>query len=195
MSLPRPPNQLIGKRFGRLVVLSLRHVQRSPGRWIYMALCWCTCDTELEVLSSSLRAGRTKSCGCDKSRYAKTTGDRNVGFKGFREIRAKFWHGYRQGAARRGIEFRLTMEYAWGLFETQDRKCALSGVPIGFGTLAKGAHTSASLDRLDHLEGYVEGNVQWVHKQVNVLRNTLPVVEFIEWCRRISKHADQVSTG
>jgi len=33
--------------------------------------------------------------------------------------------------------------------------------------------------------GYVEGNVQWVHKIVNFMKQALPDNEFINWCRII----------
>lgn len=186
MSLPRPPQQLIGQRFGFLTILSLRHISYGlPGRWGYMALCQCDCGSHpKEISTAALRSKRTGSCGCDKSRYVKTTGSRHVQFKGFGEIRAHFWGGYQRGAHDRKIPFDLTMEYAWGLFEKQECRCALSGVPLVFGA-GKNSRTTASLDRIDNTKGYVEGNVQWVHKRINLMRNNLGVAQFVEWCARV----------
>lgn len=161
-----------------------------------MALCECTCGSPPhEVLSSSLVRGATSSCGCSKERYLKTTGENNVGFKGHREIRSRFWQGYVRGAAQREIKFTITMEYAWDLFEKQGRRCALSGVPLGFGPTRKNTDTTASIDRLDDAEGYVPGNIQWVHKRVNIMRNTLTVPDFVDWCRKVVQHADRVPKG
>jgi hypothetical protein len=53
---------LIGRRFGRLVVLAL-HPKRSrfgEARWI----CRCDCGGESIVHGSNLPSGNSKSCGC-----------------------------------------------------------------------------------------------------------------------------------
>ncbi len=94
------------------------------------------------------------------------------------------------GAANRSLPFELTMEYAWDLYEQQKCLCALSGIPIGFGATSKNSNTSASLDRIDNAKGYVEGNVQWVHKSINLMRNVLTVEKFIEWCKRVANNSN-----
>lgn len=56
------PIPLDGRRFGRLKVLR-RHKESTPAgkaRWI----CHCDCGKEAVVISPSLIAGRTRSCGC-----------------------------------------------------------------------------------------------------------------------------------
>ena len=179
---------LVGRRFNYLTIQSIRRVRIESGQLYYKATCECDCGQFKDVFVNALMQGRTGSCGCDKSRYTKTTGEKNYRFKGFNEIRAAFWNGYKDGAVRRNIAFDLTMEYAWALFEKQGRKCALSGVPLGFGPNRRNSLTTASLDRLDITKGYVEGNVQWVHKVINVMRNTLSVEDFIGWCQRVVAH-------
>ena len=55
---------LTGQTFGRLKVL--RRDETAPGsriKWI----CQCKCGNTVSVLSSSLRNGKTKSCGCSQS--------------------------------------------------------------------------------------------------------------------------------
>jgi hypothetical protein len=50
-----------GRNYGALLVLSHVETARNGGRW----QCWCcACSTLCVVLGSSLRAGRTRSCGC-----------------------------------------------------------------------------------------------------------------------------------
>lgn len=194
MSKPRPPTHLIGTHFGDLEVLSLRHVEVTPTHWVYRALCRCVCGVEKEVVTSTLIAKRTVSCGCIKKRAPKLGGSGSPNFKGHGEIRAHFWNGYKRGARDREIVFELTMEYAWNLFEKQGRRCALSGIDLVFGSNTSNANTTASLDRLDNAKGYVEGNVQWVHKRVNVMRNTLTVEEFVSLCQKIAEHQLKSST-
>lgn len=56
-----PAMDIIGQTFGRLTVVS-RHGQAASGnaRW----LCSCACGASVAVTGSSLRGGKTKSCGC-----------------------------------------------------------------------------------------------------------------------------------
>lgn len=52
---------LIGKRFGRLVVIE----QAEKDKWgHYEWSCLCDCGREKVIRDSSLRNGNTKSCGC-----------------------------------------------------------------------------------------------------------------------------------
>jgi hypothetical protein len=45
-----------------------------------------------------------------------------------------------------------------------------------------------SVDRIDSLRGYVEGNVQWVHKKINIMKNVYSQEEFIILCKQVVKH-------
>ena len=197
--LPRarkpPLVDLVGQRFGFLVVVAMKQASKTPsGKWAYYAICRClNCgNAGHPVLPAALRRGATTSCGCRRDQYLCNTGERNANFKGYKEIRSHFWKGYQRGAKDRGIPFNLTVEYAWSLYEAQRRRCALSGVPVHFGPSRSNTLTTASMDRLDPAKGYVRGNVQWVHKRVNLMRNTLSVSEFVEWCRKVAQYADRV---
>ena len=57
----RQRQALIGKRFGRLTVLSFVGVDHSEKR---LFLCRCECGTEREFVIANLINGDTKSCGC-----------------------------------------------------------------------------------------------------------------------------------
>jgi hypothetical protein len=47
---------------------------------------------------------------------------------------------------------------------------------------------NASLDRIDSSIGYVEGNVAWVYKPINIMKQTLNSAEFIDLCKKIANH-------
>jgi hypothetical protein len=51
---------LIGRRFGRLIVSSSAGASKGRTNWNVV----CDCGETLTVLSSNLITGRTKSCGC-----------------------------------------------------------------------------------------------------------------------------------
>ncbi|NJO31715.1 MAG: hypothetical protein HC874_32320 [Richelia sp. SL_2_1] len=57
-------NDLVGKQFNRLVVISRTNEKATDGSFKW--LCRCTCDKHKEVLvtSSNLKLGRVESCGC-----------------------------------------------------------------------------------------------------------------------------------
>jgi hypothetical protein len=75
-------------------------------------------------------------------------------------------------------------DYIWELFLKQDRKCALSGLPIEFGTKGRELGT-ASLDRIDSTKGYTPENVQWLHKDINQMKMDLTEQKFIDLCKKV----------
>jgi hypothetical protein len=52
---------LTGKRFGRLLVIGLDHLDKRRGKYY---LCKCDCGNEKITMGSNLTNGGTKSCGC-----------------------------------------------------------------------------------------------------------------------------------
>lgn len=80
---PRKFRNLIGKRFGRLKVLSLSHITKKHDRiWN----CTCSCGKNKKVSGNSMFHGRTKSCGClhktiIKKMCKQRVGSKNPGWK------------------------------------------------------------------------------------------------------------------
>lgn len=94
----------------------------------------------------------------------------------------------KRGASDRGFEFNVSESELWSLFLKQGGKCVLSGLPIKMGTVnRKRKEMTASLDRIDSTRGYVEGNVQWVHKVLNQAKMDLPNEDFIILCNRVAQ--------
>lgn len=60
--------EMIGKRFGRLVVLAEDKRNRNG---VIFYKCFCDCGKEKVINGVSLRSGATKSCGCC-SKYRKS---------------------------------------------------------------------------------------------------------------------------
>ena len=79
----------------------------------------------------------------------------------------------------------------WDIFEKQDKICALSGLPIEFETSQYGlwhGEGTASLDRIDSSKGYICGNVQWVHKDVNRMKQCFKEDRLLDLCKLIVEH-------
>lgn len=62
--------RMIGKRFGKLIVVEALDSHVSPcGSKQRMWKCKCDCGNEISASGKNLRAGRYVSCGCAKSEY------------------------------------------------------------------------------------------------------------------------------
>lgn len=48
--------------------------------------------------------------------------------------------------------------------------------------------STASLDRIDSSKDYTIGNVQWIHKSINLMKNVIPQDIFVEWCVKIANN-------
>jgi transposase len=105
-------------------------------------------------------------------------------WKGIGDIRVAFFNTIKFSAQQRDIEFDVTIEYIWDLFIIQKNKCSLSGLNLEMGPSALDDRT-ASLDRIDSSKGYIEGNVQWVHKMINTMKWDFNQDDFIKMCTAI----------
>ncbi len=187
-------HNLIGKTFGYLTVINIAQTEKSGKLHAWRAICKCNnCGNEyFDVNPQSLLRGQTTSCGCSKDRYIKTTGSKNKQYKGCGELNGKYWGTIKTRAERRNYKIEISIEYAWNLYLQQNKKCALSGLPINFAiSNKKSSETTASLDRIDSTKGYVEDNVQWVHKHVNIMKNVFEQKYFISLCKLITENNDR----
>lgn len=167
--------------FGRLTVLGLSEISRNGhSRWDTI----CVCGTRKTVLGTHLVSDKIKSCGC----LMRETGPRN--FKGVGLLPLSYFSSVKRGAeggkGRKPIPFDITIEEMWYKFEEQKGKCKLSNLPINFRS------KTASLDRIDSSVGYTYQNIQWLHKDVNMMKRHYNQDYFIELCNNISrKYRDQ----
>ncbi len=169
---------LTRQKFGRLSVLESADGKSKGRERLYR--CICVCGNIVVISSSSLRSGNTKSCGCLRhERY---------NWRGCGEISATYWYSQREHAKDRGRKFLITIEEAWALFLKQDGKCAYTGLLLVFekGKLVK---QTASLDRIDSAGDYVLSNLQWVHKEVNLMKHRLSHSRFLELCKLVTESA------
>lgn len=140
--------------------------------------------------------GRTTSCkSCASKRTAlkypppiNRTGC--AGLSGTHYLAIKF------GASRRNIPFEITADFLWNLFEYQNGLCALTNIPIILVNKIKSNNVdwdviTASVDRIDNTKGYTISNVQWVHKEINRLKNNYSLEELLYWGKLLQdKHGN-----
>lgn len=164
---------LRGKRFGSLQVQEIDSRRTTRVFW----KCLCDCGTVKSVASKHLVKGNISTCGC--SRFLK--GKHNKSWKGYEDISGRYWERCKKNAHLRNLAFDIDIEYAWSIFVQQNGLCALSGIPLEM-------RITASLDRIDSTIGYVEGNIQWVHKDVNRLKMDLSEESLFFLCKKIVEH-------
>ena len=46
----------------------------------------------------------------------------------------------------------------------------------------------AQLDRIDNDKGYIIGNIQWVHKDINKMKWKFNINKFIQMCREVANY-------
>ncbi len=167
-----------GKVFGKLKVLheDLSNAYKHK-KWV----CECECGNTKSISGDHLRRGLIVSCGCKNK--LKEGGD----------ISGDLWYSITKSkvskrSKRRNLNFNITKEYIYKLFQEQKGKCALSGLDITLPTKWKGSDYTASLDRIDNSKGYIKGNVQWLHKHVNIMKNSFPQDIFIYLCNKVTEN-------
>lgn len=146
-------------------------------------LCKCECGNICSVAARHLTSKRTNSCNDKIHRQ----GVNNNAWKGHGEIGLKHWNRILRIAKIRNCIPDFDIEYLWNLYLLQDEKCKLSGLPIFF-VGVRSRETTASLDRIDSNENYIKSNIQWVHKDVNLMKSNLSEDKFVEICKLITEH-------
>mgnify|MGYP001611556026 FL=1 len=170
-------NDLTNRKFGRLIVLK-DSGKRRYGNVLW--LCRCDCGSRVELRGCALISHNTRSCGCLKKDYINSL---RTGFEG---LTGSYWRNIVKHVKNKPMSFNINAEYAWQLFLAQKGQCALSGLTLDMPTSKGGNGNAASLDRIDSSKGYIKGNVQWVHRDINWMKGSLSQVRFLDLCSKIT---------
>lgn len=177
---------LTGKTFGNLTVL--RMAGQDKGHRIIWE-CLCNCGKKCFTMGCRLNSGRAASCGCSHN----SRGTNNPKWEGYGKLPKTHFNDYLHSAKKRNIEFSISIEDAWNKFEEQGGRCAISGVLLEFYVRRKDKSSkTASLDRIDSSKGYILDNIQWIHKDINIMKLDYSMEEFIEWCKIITENNNNV---
>lgn len=179
---------ITGKRFGRLKVLSFDHME-SHGRSYW--LCKCDCGNEIIVRRDQLLSGHTKSCGCyalDKTRERATVhGLCNTRLYGiWRAMRYRCRSKNYERYGGRGVK----VCDEWENFETFYKWAMNNGYEDGL-----------SIDRRDNDGDYCPNNCRWVDDTTQANnKSTNRMVEYngishtiSEWSRIFGIHRETLS--
>jgi hypothetical protein len=110
-------------------------------------------------------------------------GNKSPLYKGYEELDGRRIVSYKANAKKRGLGFSVSPKYLWKTLEHQKFRCALSNLPI----VMSRENPTASLDRIDSSKGYIKGNIQWLHKEINFLKQNCNQPRFVELCVAVAK--------
>ena len=162
-------NNLRGKRFGRLMVIS--DIGRANDRHI-LWLCRCDCGNTVNVSSRDLRTGHTKSCGCLQKDI-------------IREKRYK--HGDRDArlysvwkSMKKRCENKNCKSYKWygekgvSVCDEWHEYEAFKKWAIQNGYNENAEYGECTIDRIDPFGNYAPDNCRWIsmREQAKNKRNT-----------------------
>lgn len=195
---------VVGTKYGSYEIID-DDIRTKGKRTFYHVKC-TICGNDGYVRSDQLERGEATMCrNCsNKIKYEKaksmgvidSLGHSDGKHKGCGDLTLTHICAIRLRAKYRGIEWsnELTAEYLWNLFLEQGKKCALTGVDLTLKSNDKNTPINtpnsnldystfnASLDRVDSTKGYIPGNVQWVHRNINIMKNSFSTDYFIKMC-------------
>jgi hypothetical protein len=171
---------ITNKKFGKLTVTGFNRKDKTYYFWN----CHCDCGNDIIVSKNNLKSRTTSSCGC----ISRQLGKHSLRFSGYEEIPGSYIGKKKFDSKKRHIRYAVSKKHLWELFLKQNRKCALSGRDIKFQTCQGDYSATASLDRIDSSKGYVKGNIQWLHKDVNRMKQEFEEKYFIGLCKDVVDH-------
>jgi hypothetical protein len=154
----------------------------------------CVCGNTQMVKPTYVTNNKKESC---KACFKPPRGNNHYKWGGVDSIPGTVLYGIKsrvRRAATEGkiIDLNITTEYLAKIYQEQGGRCALTGVPIEASitnTKSRGRVWTASVDRIDSSKGYIEGNIQWLHKDINRMKWDLDTQEFIKLCKLVAdKH-------
>lgn len=139
----------------------------------------CKCGAHGKINKASIVRGLSTKCKNCRA----LAGDKNPKWRGHKDVPQHTYSIMCRAAAVRGIPVEVTIEDLQEQYEKQGGRCALTGLPIRIGSLKTGRE--ASVDRIDNARGYTKDNIQWVHKDVNLMKNKFNEDYFYGMCKLV----------
>jgi hypothetical protein len=152
----------------------------------YCVMAKCVCGKE--QMMPCFRFDQGRSNGCQTCRVA---GKGSYLWTGVGDISGRLLSQIKNSAKKRKLEHQIDGNYLWSLYLKQNKKCAFTGQELVLDSSHHEKNT-ASLDRIDSSKGYVEGNVVWVHKDVNMMKHVFDIDYFVELCGKVYERRKKI---
>ena len=182
--MPKDPLNLTGQRFDGFCVIERTNLSfKKSSTW----LCKCDCGNVFKALGSNIKSGQTGSCGCKNRKLARARNKHlSPQWTGVGEIPGWFIGAAKANAKRRKIEWDLTKTEILEIFNEQGGRCAYTNLELRFSGAKESRHNhTASLDRIHSDLPYIRDNIQFVHKDINLMKGGLSSERFRELCKLV----------
>jgi hypothetical protein len=168
---------LKGKKFGYLTVLEKESTSRDRSiQW----KCKCDCGNIVIVDSKSLRKGKTRSCGCFKTKKLVERMSLKEGESSFN----KMYYGYKSDATKRGLAFDLSKERFKELTQLNCYYCGRKPNQLYY-RRKNGGYIGNGIDRVNNNDGYIEENVVPCCRQCNYAKGSMHIDDFEKWIKKV----------
>lgn len=166
---------MVGKRFGRLVVIG---TERSGGRGVPTnCRCLCDCGKETVIAWSNLQQKRVHSCGCLVTDHNKRPDGMST--------RQSVLNEYRHSAKVRNLVWGLTDEQAFALFTGRCHYCGAPPTRVRERKDLIGTYTFNGIDRVSNSLGYVPDNVVPCCYECNLAKSKSEKTDFLQHAMKI----------
>jgi len=175
-----------GKKVGSYMILGRGPDVKYPSQRNATARWWVKCDCGNEKLIPKCHISQGRVLGCEECKGKRVHGSLHKNFtEGIEFVTGMYYGKIKESAKKRKIGFSIDRKFIDTLYQEQEGKCVYTGYDLHFGK--NGIAPTASLDRIDSNKPYEKGNVQWVHKVVNVLKGRQSHEEFLGLCKLITE--------
>jgi hypothetical protein len=165
-------------------------VAGSKGHPVWLVECQ-DCGYYATVISYSIFKNQH---GCLNCRKGITFGPKSPNWQGGKFVPKSVITKAKKRIRKSGkaIPFDLDIDHLDEVWERQQGRCIYTGIPLEFANAAS-SNATASLDRIDSSKGYEYGNVQFVHKDVNIMKMDFSSERFVEVCKMVANNFKESS--
>lgn len=175
-----------GKKVGSYTILGRGPDVKYPSQKHATARWFVKCDCGKEKLIPKSHIAQERVLGCSDCVGRRVFGSLHHRFtEGITAVTGMYYGKIKAAAKKRKIDFNVDRKSLDTLYQEQEGKCVYTGYDLHFGK--NGIAPTASLDRIDSEKPYEMGNVQWVHKVVNMLKGRQTHEEFLGLCKLITE--------
>lgn len=136
------------------------------------------------IKGSSLRGGRTKSCGCLQREIQTENTKKGYGESAFNNI----LNQYKMNAKFKGYEFSLTEDEFRELIFSNCYYCGRPPSRVRYNNYSNGDIIYTGIDRIENSRGYFKDNVRPCCRQCNFIKSKYTEEEFILLVKDIYEH-------
>ena len=175
---------LVGKRFGKLLVIQRHDIRGDSGQIKWE--CVCDCGNKHIVTGESLRSGKSKSCGCLRHTPPNRLRDRELAV--WKQL---FNSTIIKRSKRMGIKSDIAIDEFIRLSKDKCFYCGLVGSNFQKDRNSAGKYSSDTviryngIDRLDSNRGYTKDNSVTCCKFCNTSKNSMSRDAFMDFIKRV----------